>query len=63
MKKEWVVDIKNQCEKAKVAFFFKQWGGVRKRETGRELDERTFDAIPKINIYLPNNNTRLNACA
>jgi protein gp37 len=32
----------------KVAFFFKQWGGVRKKETGRELDNRTYDEFPKI---------------
>jgi protein gp37 len=47
MLKQWVVDIKQQCKKAKVAFFFKQWGGVRKSETGRELNGRTYDAMPK----------------
>jgi hypothetical protein len=31
----------------KVAFFFKQWGGVRKSETGRELDRRTYDEFPE----------------
>lgn len=44
---EWVRDLRQQCEKAQVAFFFKQWGGVRKRETGRRLDGRTYDAFPK----------------
>ncbi len=29
------------------AFFFKQWGGVRKSETGRELDRRTYDEFPE----------------
>jgi len=46
MKPEWVRDIRTQCHKAKVAFFFKQWGGVHKSKTGRELDNRTWDDLP-----------------
>ena len=46
MKPEWVHNIRRQCKRARVAFFFKQWGGVRKSETGRELDGRTYDAFP-----------------
>jgi protein gp37 len=46
MKPEWVREIRNQCHRAKVAFFFKQWGGVRKSKTGRELDNRTWDDLP-----------------
>jgi protein gp37 len=46
MKPEWVRDIRNQCHEAKVAFFFKQWGGVHKSKTGRELDNRTWDDLP-----------------
>lgn len=42
----WVRDIRDQCVRAGVAFFFKQWGGVRKRRTGRELDGRTWDEMP-----------------
>lgn len=42
----WVRSIRAQCRKAKVAFFFKQWGGVRKHTTGRLLDGRTFDEMP-----------------
>ena len=34
----WVVDIRNQCQKAKVPFFFKQWGGFNRKKTGRELE-------------------------
>src|SRR5262249_40436598 len=37
MQAEWVRVIRDQCRKARVAFFFKQWGGVRKHQTGREL--------------------------
>ena len=43
---EWVHNIRRQCQKGRVAFFFKQWGGVRKSETGRELNGRTYDAFP-----------------
>lgn len=47
MKKEWVVSMRNQCRKGGVAFFFKQWGGVRKSVTGRKLDGRTYDEFPE----------------
>ncbi|RJP53671.1 MAG: phage Gp37/Gp68 family protein [Anaerolineaceae bacterium] len=47
LEREWVVDIKNQCVKAKVPFFFKQWGGVQKKKAGRLLDGRTWDQMPK----------------
>ncbi len=46
MQKEWVLSLRDQCEKAQVPFFFKQWGGVRKSKTGRELDGKTYDGLP-----------------
>lgn len=46
MCKEWVLSIKDQCRKAHVPFFFKQWGGVRKAKNGRELDGQTYDQMP-----------------
>ena len=46
MKKKWVIDIRDQCADADVAFFFKQWGGKRKSKTGRELEGRTYDEMP-----------------
>lgn len=46
MPAEWVTDIRDQCQRAKVAFFFKQWGGVNKKATGRTLDGRTWDELP-----------------
>jgi protein gp37 len=46
MKPEWVESILKQCRQAKVAFFFKQWGGTRKCATGRELNGRTYDELP-----------------
>lgn len=48
MEKEWVEDIQQQCEIAGVAFFFKQWGGVNKKKTGRLLNGRTYDEMPSI---------------
>jgi len=42
----WVDSIKRQCVKAEVPFFFKQWGGVRKDLTGRELDGQVFNEMP-----------------
>lgn len=46
MAEEWVIDIRDQCLAAHVPFFFKQWGGVRKKRAGRILRERTWDQVP-----------------
>jgi len=46
MQFEWVTDIRDQCRRADVPFFFKQWGGVRKHLTGRDLEGRTWDEMP-----------------
>ncbi|HEX9927977.1 MAG TPA: phage Gp37/Gp68 family protein [Pyrinomonadaceae bacterium] len=46
IKEEWVIDIRNQCHTADVAFFFKQWGGKNKKKTGRELQGKTYNALP-----------------
>lgn len=48
MKESWVWDIRQQCADQGVAFFFKQWGGVNKKKTGRELGGRTYDEMPMI---------------
>jgi protein gp37 len=47
MEAEWVRDIRDQCSKSDVAFFFKQWGGVRKKQAGRRLDGKTYDEFPQ----------------
>jgi protein gp37 len=47
MQKEWVFSIRDQCDRAQVPFFFKQWGGVRKSTVGREIDGQTYDALPE----------------
>lgn len=48
MDPEWVRVIRDQCVREDVAFFFKQWGGVQKHRTGRELDDKTWDEYPTI---------------
>lgn len=47
MRPDWVREIRDQCATANVAFFFKQWGGPRKDRTGRELDGRVWDEMPR----------------
>ncbi len=47
MEPAWVRGIREQCRDARVPFFFKQWGGPRKKEAGRTLDRRTWDQMPK----------------
>jgi protein gp37 len=44
----WVREIRDQCIEANVAFFFKQWGGIRKHIAGRHLDGRTWDQFPRV---------------
>jgi protein gp37 len=46
MRSEWVTNIRDQCRASGVAFFFKQWGGVNKKRTGRTLEGRTWDEMP-----------------
>ena len=45
---DWVTDIRDQCRRAGVPFFFKQWGGTNKKKAGRLLDGRTWDELPII---------------
>ena len=44
----WILNIKNQCEKQEVLFYFKQWGGTNKKKSGRELLGQTWDSVPEI---------------
>ncbi len=46
MQADWVRSLRDQCAESEVPFFFKQWGGVRKKVAGRELDGRTYDDMP-----------------
>src|SRR3954466_11395522 len=62
MQKEWVLSLRDQCERAGVPFFFKQWGGVRKSKTGRELDGKQYDGLPnRVPLPVLNNGRRLAA--
>jgi protein gp37 len=47
MEEEWATEIRDQCEAAKVAFFFKQWGGIRPKSGGRLLDGREWNDYPE----------------
>lgn len=48
MQAQWVEEIRLQCETQNVPFFFKQWGGVRKKQAGRELNGRFYDEMPRV---------------
>lgn len=52
MDEDWVIDIMEQCDKADVRFFFKQWGGNNKKKTGRKLLGKTFDDMPNLDGVL-----------
>ncbi|MGH9715154.1 MAG: DUF5131 family protein [Candidatus Acidiferrales bacterium] len=59
MRKEWVLSIRNQCRSARVPFFFKQWGGTRKKIAGRTLEGRTYDEFPaRANAAVPSAENR-----
>jgi protein gp37 len=63
MKPEWATDIRDQCLSADVPFFFKQWGGVNKKKSGRVLDGRTWDNIPQEEIFAKKRGTAIGQCA
>lgn len=44
----WILQIKEKCETAEIPFFFKQWGGVNKKKTGRILQDKTWDNYPEV---------------
>jgi protein gp37 len=52
MKESWVKSVRNQCKREGVAFFFKQWGGVRKHKTGRRLEGVQYDELPVLNSLI-----------
>ena len=61
MEKDWVVDIKKQCDNHKVAFFFKQWGGRNKKKNGRLLNGKTYDDMPSLSARESGTTHKLNA--
>jgi len=48
MAEEWALDIRDQCKAQKVAFFFKQWGGIRPKTGGRMLKGREWNQYPEV---------------
>jgi protein gp37 len=66
MAREWVISVRDQCRDAAIPFFFKQWGGLRKKIAGRTLDGDTYDALPLSNGHrapprLPERSRRISA--
>jgi protein gp37 len=47
MHPNWVISVRDQCRESRVPFFFKQWGGVRKKKNGRKLNGKTYDEYPR----------------
>jgi len=47
IKEEWIVDIKEQCQATKVAFYFKQWGGTNKKKAGKILEGKVYNQMPE----------------
>jgi protein gp37 len=54
MDQAWATDIRDQCRRAGVPFFFKQWGGRNKKATGRLLEGQTWNQGPKAGRELAN---------
>ncbi len=48
MEPKWARSVRNQCKRARVSFFFKQWGGLRPKSGGRLLDDREWNELPKM---------------
>ena len=62
MDESWVLSIRDQCHAAGVPFFFKQWGGVRKKKQGRLLEGKTYDEMPaRVEPVVPEKSERLAA--
>jgi protein gp37 len=48
MQKEWVIEIRDKCQKLDIPFFFKQWGGTNKKKTGSLLDGLSYKQLPSV---------------
>lgn len=63
IKPQWVTDIRDQCLKADVPFFFKQWGGVNKKKTGRALEGKTWSQKPLMTTERPRRKVTIEKCS
>ena len=52
IEEKWIIDIRDQCKKSAVAFFFKQWGGINKKKAGRLLDGKIYDEMPEASLVV-----------
>ncbi len=48
VEKKWIIELRDKCEKEKIPFFFKQWGGWNKKKNGHELDGKIYKQMPEI---------------
>ena len=60
---EWVREVRDQCLKARVAFFFKQWGGFRPKSGGRVLDGEVWNQFPRMPRRRPRPGTPIRMAA
>ena len=59
LQESWVLNLLTRCRKNRVPFFFKLWGGVNKKKTGRELGGKTYDQFPATtNLPIPSRTER-----
>lgn len=47
IRESWILEIRDQCRRARIPFFFKQWGGLQKSRAGRAIGGRTYDELPR----------------
>lgn len=55
----WATDLRDQCRRADVPFFFKQWGGKNKKQAGRVLEEQLWDEMPRSAVARATNRAAL----
>jgi len=48
LKTEWVINIRDQCLNNNIPFFFKQWGGINKKKSGRYLEGKEWNQMPEL---------------
>lgn len=48
VEKDWIINLRDNCQKSKVPFFFKQWGGWNKKKNGHELDGKVYKQMPEV---------------
>ncbi len=59
LKKEWAMDVIDQCNQQNVSVFFKQWGGIRAKAGGRTIDGKTYNGYPKVTNLPPRSKSRI----